>query len=352
VKLAGTRAAAFCAQPDAAAIGGLTAALLHGPDAGLLALRRRELVDFLTEGDDLRLTRLEPGAALKAPAEIDAALRARGFFPGRRVVLIEGARDTLAGPLEEILAGIGSGDPAEDASQDAFLLVTAAGLTARSALRRLFEGGGGRLASLGLYPEPPGEAELAALLGQAGLSGGLTPEAAQDLAAVSAQIDRGALLQLIEKIAVYSLGRSEALDQEALVLLLPIAADSEIGRLVAAVAEGRAEAVAPLIGRLTSAGIGPTGMLIAAGRHFRQLLGLAAARDGIEAALARQRPPAFGPRGQALAAQARRWGPGRLESANRLLFQTDRTLRSPGDRPDRALVERCLIRLAMMVARR
>ncbi|HUS56046.1 MAG TPA: DNA polymerase III subunit delta [Thermohalobaculum sp.] len=347
MKLAGARAAAFCAHPDAKVLGGLAGVLLHGPDAGLLALRRRELVDFLTEGDDLRLTRLEPGMALKAPAEIDAALRTRGFFPGRRVVLIEGARDTLAGPMKEILAENGPGDSAEDA----FLLVTAEGLTARSTLRKLFEGGGSRLASLALYPEPPGEAELAALLSQAGLSDGLTPEALQDLAAVAAQIDRGALLQLIEKITVYSLDRCEALDQEGLAPLLPMAADSELDRLVEAVAQGQAEAVGPLIGRLSASGVGATGMLIATGRHFRQLLGLAAARDGIEAALGRLRPPAFGPRGQALAAQARRWGPQRLESANRLLFQTDRTLRSPGDRPDRALVERCLIRLAMMVAR-
>jgi DNA polymerase-3 subunit delta len=133
--------------------------------------------------------------------------------------------------------------------------------------------------------------------------------------------------------------------------LLPVAADSELDRLVAAVAEGRADAVGPLIGRLAAAGVGAAGMLIAAGRHFRQLLGLAAARDGIDSALGRLRPPAFGPRRQALAAQARRWGPGRLETANRLLFQADRTLRSAGSRPDRALVERCLIRLAMMVGR-
>lgn len=347
MKLAGARAAAFCVKPDAAVIGTMTGALLHGPDAGLLALRRRELVDFLTEGDDLRLTRLEPGLALKAPAEIDAALRARGFFPGRRVILIEGAKDTLAGPLKEILAGIG---PA-DGSLDAFLVVTADGLTARSALRKLFEGGFGgvnRLASLGLYPDPPGAAELTALLSRAGISGGLTPGAEADLAVVAGQIDRGALLQLVEKIAVFSLDRNEVLDRPTLASLLPMAADSELDRLVAAVAEGRAGTVGPLIGRLTSAGVGAAAMLIATGRHFRQLLDLAAARDGIDAALGRQRPP---PRGQALAAQVRRWGPVRLESANRLLFQTDRILRSPGDRPDRALIERCLIRLAMMAGR-
>jgi len=188
-------------------------------------------------------------------------------------------------------------------------------------------------------------------LAEAGLTGGLTSEAAQDLAAVAAQIDRGALLQLIEKISVFALDRDGPLDQEALGTLLPAAADSELDRLVAAVAEGRTEAVGPLIARLTAAGIGAAGMLIATGRHFRQLLGLTAARDGIDAALGRLRPPAFGPRRQALAAQARRWGPGRLEAANRLVFRADRTLRSAGDRPDRALVERCLIRLAMMVAR-
>ena len=345
MKLAGARAAAFCARPD----GAITGALLHGPDSGLVALRRRQLVDFLTESDDLRLTRLEPGVAQKDPAEIDAALRARGFFPGRRVVLIEGARDTLAGPLKQVLAGIAP-EAGPGAVEDTFLLVTASNLTARSALRKLFEAAGG-LMSLGLYPEPPGEAELAALLGKAGLKCGLTAEAMQDLSAVAAQIDRGSLLQLIEIVSVFSLDREEPLDQEALALLLPATTDSALDRLVAAVAEGRAEAVGPLIARLAAAGVGAAGMLIAIGRHFRQLLGLAAARDGIDAALGRLRPPAFGPRRTALAAQARRWGPGRLESANRLLFQADRTLRSAGNRPDRALVERCLIRLAMMVAR-
>ena len=77
MKLAGARAAAFCARPD----GRLTGALIHGPDAGLVALRRRELVAALTEGDDLRLTRIDHSEAMKDPAGIDAAVRTRGFFP-------------------------------------------------------------------------------------------------------------------------------------------------------------------------------------------------------------------------------------------------------------------------------
>jgi DNA polymerase-3 subunit delta len=133
--------------------------------------------------------------------------------------------------------------------------------------------------------------------------------------------------------------------------LLPAAADIELDRLATAVAEGRADVVGPLVSRLSAAGAGSVAMLIATGRHFRQLLALSLAPDGIEAALSRLRPPAFGPRRSALAAQARLWGPKRLEAASRLLFQTDRGLRAPGDRSDRALVERCLIRLAMMAGR-
>jgi len=338
LKLTGARAAAFCARPDQT----LTGALLHGPDDGLLALRRRELVAALTGGDEMRLSRLDPAAAQKDPAGIDAALRARGFFPGRRVVLIEGARDALAGPFGQILPVIGP--------EDAFLVVTAAGLAARSALRKLFEGAPA-LASLGLYPDVPGAAELEDLLARAGMRCGIDPAAVEELAACAAESDRGTLDQLVQKIAVFCLDRTAPLDVQTLRGLLPVARETELDRLVMAVADGRAEAVGPLIGRLAGSGTGGAAVLIAAGRHFRQLLALAAAPDGIEAALGRLRPPAFGPRRQALATQARRWGATHLETANRLLFQADRSLRSPGERPDRAMVERCLIRLAMMAVR-
>jgi DNA polymerase-3 subunit delta len=338
VKLAGARAAAFCARPDLR----LAGALLHGPDAGLLAIRRRELVATLTQGDDLRLSRIEPTAALKDPAGIDAALKARGFFPGRRVVLIEGAKDGLAALLGQILA--------DSAPEDAFLVLTAEGLAPRSALRRLFEGSG-NLAALGLYPEAPGAAELREMLAAAGMGCRLEPDASELLTGTAAELDRGTLLQLVERIAVHCLGRTEPLGREELAGLLPLSAESEVDRLVGAVAEGRTEAVGPLIGRLSAAGIGPVAMLIAAERHFRRLMALAASGDGIEAALGRLRPPAFGPQRQALAGQARRWGLARLEAAGRILFQADRSLRSAGYRPDRALVERCLLRLAMMAGR-
>ncbi len=252
----------------------------------------------------------------------------------------------MARPLGEILPGIGP--------EDAFLVVTAGSLTARGGLRKLFEGTES-LVALGFYPEPPDAEELDGVLAAAGLEEALAPEARAALAGAAQAMDRGALLQLVEKVAVYALDRDEPVSGAEMAALLPQATDSQLDRLVAAVAEGRADAVGPLMTRLTAAGVAPTTMLIAAGRHFRLLLGLATAPEGVAAAIGRLRPPVFGPRRDALAAQARRWERGRLESVVRVIFRTDSRLRARGDRaaprPDRALVERCLIRIAMLAGR-
>lgn len=338
MKLSGAKAAAFCARPDETCRG----ALLYGTDSSLVALRRRDLVQALSGGDDLRLTRLDAGRAGRDPAEIDAALRARGFFAGRSVALIEGAGEALARPLSEILPDI--------RPDDAFLVVTAGSLPARSGLRRLFETGVG-LVALAFHAGPLGRDELDELLAGAGLAKALTADAVEDLAATAGVMDQGALTQLIEKIAVYMLDRQTPMDARELATLLPEAVETQLDRLVAAVAEGQAESVGPLMTRVAAAGVGPVTTLIATGRHFRLLLGLATAPDGVGAALGRLRPPVYGPRRDALAGQARAWNTGRLETAVRLLFRTDRRVRSAGDRPDRALVERCLIRLAMMAGR-
>ena len=92
----------------------------------------------------------------------------------------------------------------------------------------------------------------------------------------------------------------------------------------------------------------PTGVTIAAGRYFRTLHAAACAADGPEAALARARPPVFGPRRARMAAQARALGPGRLEEALGLIMEAELALRSSRPLPGPALVERLLVRIATL----
>jgi DNA polymerase-3 subunit delta len=61
------------------------------------------------------------------------------------------------------------------------------------------------------------------------------------------------------------------------------------------------------------------------------------------------RPPVFGPRRDRMIRQAQLWRAERLEIALGMLTDTDLQLRSAGQRaPAMAVVERSLVRLAMM----
>ena len=110
------------------------------------------------------------------------------------------------------------------------------------------------------------------------------------------------------------------------------------------VAEARAAEIGPVMQKLMAQGVTPVSLCIGAMRHFRTLYRVACDTSG--------RPSVFGPNAQRMIAQARSWGPARLETALTVITDTDLQLRSAGQHaPGMALVERAFIRLAMLGAR-
>jgi DNA polymerase-3 subunit delta len=63
------------------------------------------------------------------------------------------------------------------------------------------------------------------------------------------------------------------------------------------------------------------------------------------------RPPVFGPRRDIMQRQAQSLGLRRIEEALAMLIETDLTLRSSSRAPAEALMERTLIRVAMLARR-
>ena len=100
--------------------------------------------------------------------------------------------------------------------------------------------------------------------------------------------------------------------------------------------------------RVGAQGVAPVTLCIAALRHFRALHAAASDPKGPVAGLMRQRPPVFGPRRDRMVRQAQDWGVRVLEDAIHQLIEADLTLRSSSRAPQMALLERVLIRLAMM----
>lgn len=333
MKLSGARAAKFAEAPGA----DLRGALLYGPDAALVARHRRALVAAVTEGDDLRLDRIDPETARKSPADLHAAVKARGFFPGRRAVLVEGAKDgaapALAGVLEEATA------------EDALLIVTADQLPASSRLRKLFEGPGD-LAALAFYPDAPDFQDLVARLRRAGVT--LDPEAEARLAEIASRTEPATVDGLVETLALYAIGRETPLRSEEIAALAPDGAAVDLDTLVDAVTRGAPERVGPLIARLMAQGGRAQGMLAALRLHLRQAMAALADPAGPRAAAERFYRGRFNPRRDAFLARLPGWDLARAEYAARLVFETERRLRSPGQRPEAAIVERLCLRLAFL----
>ena len=329
MKLALGDAARFCRAPNLA----LSGVLLHGEDESLVAMRRRELVDAVlgANADPLRLTRLEAAVVRRDPAALDAALRARGFFAGRAVVLVDGATEAAAGALGQALEGA--------TPDDAFVVVTAGRLGARSGLLRLFEAAR-HLAALPICEKAPTAEEVEARLGELGLRCGLEDDARARLAELAAALDRGCFDRLLENVAVYALAAAGPLTADEVARLGPSGLDAEIDAFVDAVAGGHAARVGPTLRRVAAAGATAVTLLLGLQRHFRQLL-VAAAGSG----------PLWGARRDAVRRQLGGWRRERLELAARLLYETDARVRSAERVPALALVERCALRLAMMVER-
>ncbi|MEM6932333.1 MAG: hypothetical protein AAF526_01975 [Pseudomonadota bacterium] len=337
MKLSGAAAEGFFRRPDENLFG----VLLHGPEAGLTAIRRRELAALISDNDPMRITDLDPGVVGKEPAELDTALRARGFFPGRRAVIIDGAKESLAPVVSDIIDDL--------TADDALLVVTAGPLNTRSALRRLFEGHE-RLAAIGLYLGAISPAQIAERLQALGCTAIFSRECLSDLALILSGTDPGVCYQTIEKISLSFLDRSDEVTLEEVIAQLPADREAALDTLIDHVLDGRPEEIGPTMRRLQTGGPGTAQILIILSRRFNDLLVLCQSEDGIDAAINRLRPPVFGPKRQRLGQQARQWS-NRVEEACRTLVDLERTIRSTGLRPDAAMIERCLLRLAMQGAR-
>ena len=339
MKLSGQDAKRFFAQPEPHRTG----LLIFGADAMRVALKRQQVIAALIgpQGEEeMRLTRINASELRSDPAMLSDAIKAQGFFPGPRVAFVEDATDQLADTIKAALADWREGD--------AQVIVTARQLTARSALRKLFEGHPNAHAA-GIYDDPPGRDEIEAELSRAGLS--VQRDAMTDLTALSRALDPGDFRQTLEKLALYKFGDDTPVTGTDIAACAPSSTEADLDDVLGAVADARTGEIGPIMQKLESQGVQPVSLCIGATRHFRILHAAASDPDGPGSGIARVRPPVFGPRRDRMVRQARKWGSHRLEQALSILIDTDLQLRSTLRAPTMAVMERALIRLAMLGAR-
>ena len=334
MNLKGQQAAKYLAAPDPKKAG----LLIFGADAMRVALKRQEAILALVgpQGEaEMRLTRLPAADLRKDAAALSDAIRSAGFFPGPRVAFVEDATDGMAPLLAEALREWRPGDAA--------IVVTAGGLTGKSALKKVFDDSGDAVC-IGLYDEPPSREEIEAELKRAGLKA-IAPEAMTDLGVLARALDPGDFRQTLEKIALYHWGVAEPLSPADVAACAPGTIEAEVDDVIHAVAERDQRQVGALMRRLEGQGVAPVTLCIGAIRHFRALHGAASDAGGAANGMVRMR--VFGPRRDRMLRQLQGWRVQTLEWALAELLETDLTLRSASRAPAMAVMERALIRLAM-----
>lgn len=336
MKLSGPAANGYFRNPDKTHAG----LLIFGADPMRVASKRQEVIAALVgpQGDEeMRLTRMSGPDLRKDPAILNDAIKAQGFFPGHRVAFVEEATDGLSKVIDAALGDWQAGD--------AQVVVTAGQLTAKSALRKVFEAHRNAV-SIGIYDEPPSRDEIEQTLRDAGLE--IQSRDVMDaLFVLAASLEPGDFRQTMEKVSLYKRGDPAAVSVADIMANAPQSAEVDIDDVLEVVATGQADKLGPVLRDLYAQGVAPVTLCIGAMRHFRQLHTVASDPGGVGAL----RPPVFGPRRDKLVRQASNWGRDRLERALTALTDTDLQMRSSGATPDRALMERALIRLAMMARR-
>lgn len=341
MKLSPRDAVGFLNRPDSRVPG----ILIYGQDAMRVAEKRVALVKTFTgpnADSEMRLTRIS-GADLRRDtvAAVDA-VKAQGFFPGPRAVVIDEANDHSVDALKLALA--------EWAEGDAMLIATGGALKKTSKLLKLFEGDK-RALCLAVYDDPPGRAEIERMLGAEGLTN-LPQDAMRDLMALALTLEPGDFRQTLTRISLYKIGDATPLTPTEIAMLAPQSAEADIDDILNAMADGKIGELAPILARLAAQGVQPVAVCIGAARHFRILHALVSDPRGPAQAISSLRPPIFGPRRDRMLRQAQNWSLQRVEDALRDLTATDLALRSSTRAPTRALAERALIRLSRMAGRR
>lgn len=338
--MSGRDAAAYLKTPNPSH----AALLIFGADPMRVATKRQSAIATLVGPageEEMRLTRINGADLRKDPASLNDALKAQGFFPGHRVAFVEEATDGLSKIFATALEDWQPGD--------AQIVVTAGQLTAKSALRKVFEGHPQSVA-IGIYDDPPSRSDIEATL----VENGLTQPNRDTMDAITAlaqSLEPGDFRQTIEKLALYKRGDSSELTVEDISACAPQGADVDVDDILDVVTFGQSDQLAPALRNLYAQGVTPVTLCIGAMRHFKRLHVVASDPGGPGSGVGKLRPPVFGPRRDKIARQAGNWGRDRLERALSALTDTDLQLRSANTAPQLAVIERTLIRLAMMARR-
>ena len=323
--------------------GDLKAALIHGPDRGLVRERAETLARSVCPdlNDPFRVARLSEDELKADPRRLADEVSALAMTGGRRVVIAEADGE----PAGRIVA-----DMAETPDWDSLLIVVAGNLTPRSALRKALEPAKAA-AVVACYADD--EASLNRLMDE--VFGAWKVTAGREVRAYIAESlggDRLASRGELEKLALFA-GEGGELGIGDAAAALGDSAALSMDDLVLAAASGDFAALEKQLRRARDDGLAPVSIIRAAQRHFQRLqLARAQMDDGKSPADAMKslRPPVMFMFADRFRQQLNLWSPAGIAGAMDMAVEAELECKSTG-LPAEAVCERAMLRIARAARR-
>jgi DNA polymerase-3 subunit delta len=295
---------------------GLVAALVFGPDLGLVRERAESLMKSVVDDitDAFRVSDLDDAALASDPARLADEAAAISMMGGRRVVRVRGAGNNLAKLFEAFLA---------EPKGDALVVVEGGDLAKGTGLRKVFEEAD-NAAAIACYPDTARELYdvVRAALKAEGLA--IAPDALED-AVSRLGSDRGVTRRELEKLALYAHGKKDV-TLEDVRAVMGDEAEARVEEAIDAAGVGDLPRLDLALERLWVAGISPVQVLRQAMSHFQRVLlaGVESRRgETVDGAMRKLRPPVHFSRVASFKAQVQRWSETRLMEALDLLLDAE-----------------------------
>ncbi|MBL4619474.1 MAG: DNA polymerase III subunit delta [Marinicaulis sp.] len=348
--LKGRAIKAFLAKRDQA----FSAILIYGPDSGLVRERAVKLAGELVDDFKDPFNYLELGDAdLKAePGRLADELAALSFTGGERVVRLRTNGEAAAKSATTLLDALDGGY----CKPNGLVIIEAGALPPRSGLRKAFEKAKCGVA-LPCYAEGAGDIKSLAQEIAQGEDLRFDDDAIDLLTSILGE-DHGISRAEIEKLILYK-GPREIRSGPGTITVEDIRASlvdglgDVIDDTTAAAADGARAPLARALYKAASAGASPIALLRALQRQFSRLKAaqdFVAAGDSPAGAMKKLRPPVFFAEQRAFENRLYKWRGAKLDNALRMLIDTELEAKTTGA-PQRELVERAALRLAVMAGR-
>ena len=299
----------------------IVAALIYGPDQGLVHERSERLIRSVVPDirDPFRVSEIEGANLIEDRARLAAEAAALSFSGGRRVVRVRSAGNGTAECFETYVA---------QPTGDALIVVEAGDLARSSNLRRVFEEAD-TAAAIVCYADTPDS--VAQLLERTLRSQGVKISAEAVMEAVPLLGgDRGTIRRQIEKLVLY-VRESGAVNISDVRAVIGDESEARIEEVCDAAGEGDPRSLDRALERLWGAGVSPIAVVRVALGHFQRLALISAnlvAGENLDVAIRRLRPPVHFARMASFRSQLRTWNAQKLGDALDRLLEAEALCKS------------------------